>query len=85
MVEPLAAPLAAWLLQLGRIPSVAMFAIGWLRAPQLSPFWWEPKNSHKTQESPPWQASAASSGADSTVIADPMQTERGRGVGGGVG
>jgi hypothetical protein len=33
MVEPLAAPLAAWLLQLGQIPSLAMFGIGWLRAP----------------------------------------------------
>jgi hypothetical protein len=32
---------------------------------------------------PPWQASAASRGADSTIIADPTQTERGRVVGGG--
>ncbi len=46
-------------------------------------FWREPKNSNKTQELPPWQASAASSGADSTIIADPTQTERGRVVWGG--
>ena len=48
-------------------------------------FWREPKNSHRTQESPPWQASAASSGVDSTVNPDPTQTGRGRVAGGGVG
>jgi hypothetical protein len=48
-------------------------------------FWQEPKNSHRTQESPPWRASAASSGADSTVNTVPMQTGCGRVVGGGVG
>ena len=48
-------------------------------------FWRELKNSHRTQESPPWWASAASSGADSTVNPDPTQTGRGRVVGGGVG
>ncbi len=46
-------------------------------------FWRELKNSHKSQESPPWQASAASSGADSTVNPDPTRTKRGRVVGGG--
>ncbi len=46
-------------------------------------FWREPKNSRKTQKSPPWLASAASSGADSTLNPDPTQTECGRVVGGG--
>jgi hypothetical protein len=32
MMEPLAAPLAAWLLQLGRNPRRTMFTIGWLSA-----------------------------------------------------
>ena len=47
-------------------------------------FWREPKNSHRTQESPPWQAVTASSSEDSTVNPNPMQTGRGQVVGGGV-
>ena len=46
-------------------------------------FWREPKNSHKTQESPPWWAYAASSGADATVIANPAQPDADEGLGEG--
>ena len=50
-------------------------------------FWREPKNSHKSQESPPWRASTASStassGADSTVNPNPMQTDADKWLGEG--
>ena len=48
-------------------------------------FGWEQKNAHKTQESPPWSVSAASSGAE--LIDRPYLTQPGHGrvVGGGVG
>jgi hypothetical protein len=57
----------------------------WINTLTALRFWREPKNSHRTQESPPWRASATSSGSDSTVNPDLMQTGRGRVVGGGVG